>query len=69
MLDRRAKNAEIFKNTVRMYQTNEKLKEVLEKSIAEQKLIGILAILLSSFPFLLNLMMRKILSGMMPRNW
>lgn len=39
MLDRRAKNAEIFKDTEHMYRTNEKLKEVVKNSITNQKLI------------------------------
>lgn len=39
MFDRRTKNAEIFKDTERMYRTNEKLKEAVKKSIAEQKLV------------------------------
>lgn len=39
MFDRRAKNAEIFKDTEHMYRTNEKLKAVVNKSIVSQKLI------------------------------
>ena len=39
MLDRRAKNAEIFKDTEHMYRTNEKLQEVVKNSITNQKLI------------------------------
>lgn len=39
MYDRRARNAEIFKNTEYMYGTNEKLKAVVANSIDRQKLI------------------------------
>lgn len=39
MYDRRAKNAMIFKDTEYTYQTNEKLKAVVENSIHSQKLI------------------------------
>lgn len=39
MFDRRAKNAEIFKDTEHMYRTNEKLKAVVKNSITSQKLI------------------------------
>lgn len=39
MFDRRAKNAEIFKDTEQMYRSNEVLKAVVKNSIANQKLI------------------------------
>lgn len=39
MFDRRAKNAEIFKDTEYMYRTNEKLKEAVKNSISSQKMI------------------------------
>ena len=39
MLDRRAKNAEIFKDTEYQYRTNEILKRAVENSIQNQKLI------------------------------
>ena len=39
MFDRRAKNAMIFKDTEQMYQSNGKLKTVVENSIVNQKLI------------------------------
>ena len=39
MFDRRTKNAEIFKDTVQIYRTNEKLKAVVENFIGSQSLI------------------------------
>ncbi len=39
MYDRRMKNVETFKDTEYMYQTNEKLKAAVTKSINNQKLI------------------------------
>lgn len=39
MFDRRAKNAEIFKDTEQMYRSNKILKEVIKNSIQNQKLI------------------------------
>lgn len=39
MFDRRAKNAEIFKDTEQMYRSNETLKTVIKNSIHNQKLI------------------------------
>ena len=39
MFDKRTKNAEIFKDTEHMYQTNEKLKVVIKESVSNQKLI------------------------------
>lgn len=39
MLDRRTKNAEIFKDTERMYRSNKILKEAIKNSIENQKLI------------------------------
>ena len=39
MFDRRAKNAEIFRDTEHLYKNNETLKEVVKHSINSQKLI------------------------------
>lgn len=39
MNDRKARNAEIFKNTNYMYKTNEVLKKAVSDSIDQQKLI------------------------------
>lgn len=39
MINRREQNAEIFKDTERRYQTNEKLKSAIKNSIEKQKLI------------------------------
>ena len=39
MFDRRTKNAEIFKDTEQMYRSNKILKEVIQNSIQNQKLI------------------------------
>ena len=40
MFDRREKNAEIFKDTVRQYRANNELKTAIKKSISEQLFIG-----------------------------
>ena len=39
MIDRRAKNAEIFRDTEHLYKNNEVLKEVVRRSVNSQKLI------------------------------
>ena len=39
MLDRRERNIKVFQDTEKLYQTNERLKDAVRKSIDEQKLI------------------------------
>ena len=39
MLDRRERNINVFRDTEKLYQTNERLKDAVRKSIDEQKLI------------------------------
>ena len=39
MSDRRAKNAEIFKDTEYMYRTNKALKDTVESSIRNQQIL------------------------------